>query len=470
MRKKESRIDFNDMASAQVHVQMQDEEIGSSLESRPLAQEEKGNQSESNGTQLDEAFALALAEEEAQDVPVGTVNSFNLRSQKALQDDAELKLLDALMEAEQSNDLNAINATQEAILNIREEGQEYDSEAPSSPASSVGVPEGSDASFSSKSSRFSNLRRKSQDPGLSEEEMLAILESSEEEDHIVHLKVALDKREGETFFEEYPDMAMDLDFWCRACLRARRFRATRSLELLSKYAKFRKEVQHLMTMEAKKKVRAILESGIIVFLGGARCKRGRGVLLVRMGLHDPKEFAGQHFLAAAHEVTTHAIRRFPRLQATGFTIVCDLTGVTTRNLDYKVPRLLSRHIESRLPIRYGSVIVVNPPGFFATVFRIVSFFMSSKMRARMVRLYYKPGEKNSLEKFISKENLPVHLGGARKIDHINFAASLVPLADINYDESHEPPPPSSSDEQTLRQSAGCDDGDDDDEFVHTAFV
>mmetsp|Transcript_498 Transcript_498/g.1223 ORF Transcript_498/g.1223 Transcript_498/m.1223 type:complete len:870 (+) Transcript_498:214-2823(+) len=294
-------------------------------------------------------------------------------------------------------------------------------------------------------------RDKADEQGFTEEEMLTILGTEVEEDYIARFKVMLEQKLGADFFFEHDDLASNLDFWARACLRARRFRVARAVELMRRYAECKVEIETQIDSD-KMRVRELLTSGVLCFLGGARCREGRGILVLRMGLHDPRKFQATDLLAAAHETIIHAIEKYPRLQAVGFTIINDMTGATSRNFDSKVPKLLSRTIESRLPLRYGRVIVVNPPSFFSAVFRVVSFFLSAKMRKRMIRVNYKPSESEEgdvqtiesqngeggptdvaaevhdtvLENYILKEHLPTFLGGNRVVDYAGFAMQLVP--------------------------------------------
>ncbi|GBG23788.1 Tyrosine-protein phosphatase non-receptor type 9 [Hondaea fermentalgiana] len=461
----------------------------------PRPKDETANNQVEDDVIDDEAIAMILAQEETD--PQATLSreeSARRRAKAALQDEAELRLIRALLEAEQSKDFDKINSTQGLILSsdvYEDSDGEEGASNPGNPDDEAWVSgvltgeEGNDGASPSAapaqqtessgwsfrrgfaaakakalgvSSRAAPASSEKQDKqGFSEEEMLTVLGTEVEEDYIARFKVMLEQQLGADFFFEHDDIASNLDFWAKACLRARRFRVQRAIDLMGRYAQCKAEIENQIGAD-KARVRELLTTGVLCFLGGARCREGRGIIVMRMGLHDPRNFTAADLLAAAHETTMHAIRQYPRLQAMGFTIIQDMTGATTRNFDTKVPKLLSRTIESKLPIRYGRVIVVNPPSFFSAVFRVVSFFLSSKMRKRMVYVHYRPtvsdevdaqaeatatsteaqdageDESNPLENFILRDHLPLFLGGAKDIDYASFAQQLVPEG---FDDAYE---------------------------------
>jgi hypothetical protein len=391
---------------------------------------------------------------------------------------AELELIRNLLAAEQANDLASISSAQGQILSNETLGADVPKvySPPVQPgkrgpkvserarallrrASSLASRRSSGASSSSSTSAASEESESSseesasegaarEEPGLEEHEALALAGTAVEREFVERLCAMVQQSAGPSLRSRAPLVAGELEFWALAALRARRFRLLRARQLLLSYCGEPALQAHLALLspgpfvvereaQQRERVRALLRRGVVSLVGDARCKQGRGLLLVQQRHHEPRHFAATDVLAAIHLLVVHAVRRSPELQTLGFTIINDMTGVGLRNFDLNVPKLLASTVESKLPMRYGQLILVNPPAFFSVVFSVVQRFLSQKMRARIVKLCYDPRRHvlaNPLNQFLRVENLPDTLGGNRQVDFERLAALVLPP------EPPQPPP------------------------------
>jgi hypothetical protein len=121
-----------------------------------------------------------------------------------------------------------------------------------------------------------------------------------------------------------------------------------------------------------------------------------------------------------------------------------MTGVGLRNLDLNVPKLLASTVESKLPMRYGQLILVNPPALFSVVLSAVlsvvqrSLPESKDARAhRQAQLRPAPPRARQPAHPVSSrgvDHLPDTLGDSRQVDFERLAALVLPP------EPPEPPP------------------------------
>lgn len=261
--------------------------------------------------------------------------------------------------------------------------------------------------------------------GLNDEECAAFVGSYEENLVVNALMEKLPLEQFEALFEQDPEFRKEFRWWARACLRARRYRLERAVDLLSKYAAWRKDIMLVSTNQSK--LKAQLESGFCIFLEDARCVDGRAILLVRGQFHDPSKYKPQDVAVALHNVILYALRSDDLIQAQGFTILHDMTKLRYRNLDFGLFEQLSRCFNSTFPMRYGRLILYNPPFFFSAVYRIASIFLSKKMKERLLKV---PKQKKhpafvTLAKHVHQKDLPSYMGGGQELNSELFATSVI---------------------------------------------
>mmetsp|Transcript_28172 Transcript_28172/g.45265 ORF Transcript_28172/g.45265 Transcript_28172/m.45265 type:complete len:333 (+) Transcript_28172:936-1934(+) len=265
------------------------------------------------------------------------------------------------------------------------------------------------------------VKRRNSTVGMSEQDVLSIINTQAEIEHIVNFKIMLHESEGSKFFEGNENIAMDLDFWATACLRARRFRSNRAVQLLLNFAASVAAGKNVR----EKNIQDIIEEGVIVFLGEARCQKGRGIICIRMSQYDAKKHVSGDLIATIQRVVVNAIRQHPILQAIGFTIFFDLSNVAYGDYYSNLPKTLLNALEANLPFRYGDIVLVNAPMLFSVVFKVVKVFLNKKMRERLTRVNYKPDEENqALYAIASPDSLPGYLGGSIQVDLEQYAKCI----------------------------------------------
>lgn len=260
---------------------------------------------------------------------------------------------------------------------------------------------------------------KEEEEPLSDRDARNMFGSSEEQDILLALTSCLSDGELDA------SISKDLEFWALACLRCRRYRIGRALDLLRSYSNLRGELRQEPELAAQ--VESLLSRGVLTFLEDKTDVKGRGILMVSLAKHDPKAFSARTFLHGLHCLVEHALRSQPRYQVTGFVLINNMSGAAMSNFDTRIPRELSSTISSRLPFRYINLFIVNPPLFFAAIFRVVSVFLNAKMRARMQQLYVSKNE-NPLMAHVPEKHLPRTLGGDHKVDFQEVAKTAAPYA------------------------------------------
>mmetsp|Transcript_4947 Transcript_4947/g.5796 ORF Transcript_4947/g.5796 Transcript_4947/m.5796 type:complete len:438 (-) Transcript_4947:72-1385(-) len=261
--------------------------------------------------------------------------------------------------------------------------------------------------------------------GMSEEHIPSFIGTYEENQCLSQMISQLNTEDFESLFAADPSFMDDFRWWCRVCLRARRYRQGRAIQLLKAYAKWRLESQ--IYKADKDRLKDQLESGFLLFMEDSRCVDGRTIIVIRLVLHNPKKFLPKDVVIALHNVVLYGLKSDPLVQAKGFTVLMDMTNARYGNFDMGIASAVSKALNSTLPMRYGKLIVYNPPFFFSTLFKLMYIFLSKKMRQRMVRVFpatTKP-ESATLHEYIDRVNLPTFFGGAQQISTLNFAADVV---------------------------------------------
>jgi len=281
--------------------------------------------------------------------------------------------------------------------------------------------EGNETSASSSSGvfKFDDIN------GMADEEISTFIGSYEENKCLSEMISQLNTEDFEHLFRADPSFMDDFRWWCRVCLRARRYRQKRAIQLLKSYADWRLSSEIYKADQSRLKDQ--VETGFLLFLDDVRCVEGRAIIVIRLALHDPKKFQPKDVVTALHYVVLYGLKSDPIVQAKGFTVLMDMSETGYSNFDMGVASAVSKALNSTLPMRYGKLIVYNPPFFFSTLFKLIYIFLSTKMRQRMVRVF--ASSKNPITsplfKYIQQACLPTFYCGNHHVDPETFAMEVL---------------------------------------------
>ncbi|XP_064107324.1 retinol-binding protein pinta-like isoform X5 [Macrobrachium nipponense] len=159
-----------------------------------------------------------------------------------------------------------------------------------------------------------------------------------------------------------------------------------------------------------KRLRAILEMGEVLPLPGYDPK-GRKMILVRSGAHDPKEYEMDEVFKATCFINDIMFEEDEQAGITGIVNVLDMDGVTAAHMMQMSPALVKKVMtiwQEGYPMRPKGLNYINTPAAFDTVFNIFKSFMKEKMKKR---IHIHGSDLESLYKEVPKECLPVEYGG-----------------------------------------------------------
>ncbi|XP_066978641.1 retinol-binding protein pinta-like isoform X5 [Macrobrachium rosenbergii] len=159
-----------------------------------------------------------------------------------------------------------------------------------------------------------------------------------------------------------------------------------------------------------KRLRAILEMGEVLPLPGYDPK-GRKIVLVRSGAHDPKEYMIDEVFKATCFISDIMFEEDEQAGITGIVNILDMEGVTPAHMMQMTPPLVKKTMtiwQEGYPMRPKGLNYINTPAAFDTVFNIFKSFMKEKMKKR---IHIHGSDLESLYKEVPRECLPVEYGG-----------------------------------------------------------
>ena len=174
------------------------------------------------------------------------------------------------------------------------------------------------------------------------------------------------------------------------------------------------------TIHNDPELRALIERGVVT--AHDNCDQaGRYVLTVRMSRTDPGRWSPRYAIMATHAAIESLLLRHPEAQARGIAFVNDMSDIRMGNVDTRVPREMFAAFNSKLPVRFGGIYIVNPPFFMRMIFPMVRMFMKRKMQDRMQML---SGGYPQLKSFFDEDQIPDDMGGALETAKDNFVSSV----------------------------------------------
>jgi CRAL/TRIO domain len=160
-----------------------------------------------------------------------------------------------------------------------------------------------------------------------------------------------------------PDIDSIDPFHIESALLARKGDVPRALALARNYAAWRIRVNvDSANPVACLKMREQLKTGILIS-PGTRDKLGRAVLYLRMRFAEPDKFSAYDTVRLAAFVMEWTVRKYPCARTHGVVFFQDGREIRLRNMDMRVPGELRAAFEKTLPIRIGSISMLNPPMF-----------------------------------------------------------------------------------------------------------
>jgi len=104
----------------------------------------------------------------------------------------------------------------------------------------------------------------------------------------------------------------------------------------------------------------------------------------------------------------------------GVTIFHDLRGLSRNNIDIRIPKLIFKGLFGTIPIQIKAVYLLNAPGFFKAIFKVLSMAFPSKMRARIHFI----DDISDIYEVIDKDSLFEEHGGKSDHDTAKWVANL----------------------------------------------
>jgi len=201
---------------------------------------------------------------------------------------------------------------------------------------------------------------------------------------------------------ELPEKWMGL-----ACIRCRKYDKERARTLMKNLVLMIKElsVDEPLTL-AKEKQHIDLHKFRLV----GRDKLGRACIATDLGYHNPKEVPPLKMLRTVVFLMLNALRCGPEgtdeggdsTQLNGVCILHNLTHVAWANLDPRVPKLLFKMLSQNMPVRLGTIYLVNPPFFMNWVMLpMVRLLMPKKLSDRFIVV----GAPANLDKYFDLNDL-----------------------------------------------------------------
>lgn len=168
-------------------------------------------------------------------------------------------------------------------------------------------------------------------------------------------------------------------------------------------------------------LKRVLESDVIVAPDGLVDKKGSTVLVGRLRNNDMSD--GRQATDVCRMIL-YTIDRVLERKSTlihGITIFHDMNGLSKKNVDVSIPKLLVKALVGHLPIRIQGIYILNAPLFFRGIFSVISLMLPAKLRARTH--FFK--DIKEVYEIIDKDQLLVEHGGKRMHDSSQWVADQI---------------------------------------------
>jgi len=130
-----------------------------------------------------------------------------------------------------------------------------------------------------------------------------------------------------------------------------------------------------------------------------------------------------HSMARSFWYFLHSVLEDEEVQKKGCVVVSDLTNIKPFHFDRKLAALQLHSVRSCIPLKIVKMHICHPPWFLQVVYPCMKLMMGERLR-RKVKLHAEEYESilQTLEvKYgISRDKLPVEMGGGLTLDHIEW--------------------------------------------------
>jgi len=145
---------------------------------------------------------------------------------------------------------------------------------------------------------------------------------------------------------------------------------------------------------------------------GIKTPEGWEIVLLRPARFRPRRDSLNAFLRAL-VYTLSAVTKDEYNCSTGIAIIADVAGFGYSNFSVAYARTFLATLQSRFPMRVRTFSIVNAPGWFATVWRVLRPMMKKESAARV---HFPKGREALTAFFASDDHLPSNLGGNLDVD------------------------------------------------------
>jgi len=129
-------------------------------------------------------------------------------------------------------------------------------------------------------------------------------------------------------------------------------------------------------------LKRVLESEVVVAPDGMVDKQGRTVLIGRFRNNDMSDGRTPQDVVRMLIYTIDRVLENENAQKNGVVIFHDMEGMSTNNVDVRIPKLLLGALIGHFPIRIHGIYAYNAPVFVRGMFSVVSLIMPTKLRQR----------------------------------------------------------------------------------------
>mmetsp|Transcript_24701 Transcript_24701/g.44725 ORF Transcript_24701/g.44725 Transcript_24701/m.44725 type:complete len:289 (-) Transcript_24701:1171-2037(-) len=168
-------------------------------------------------------------------------------------------------------------------------------------------------------------------------------------------------------------------------------------------------------------LKRVLESDTLVAPDDLVDKEGSPVMLGRLRHNDMTDGRTVEDVCRMIIYTIDRVLERETAQIHGITVFHDLTGITTKNVDKKIPKLLLGAIVNHFPIRIKAVYILNAPIFFRIIFSVIQYLMPKKLRSRFNFI----SDITEVYKVIDQDQLLEEHGGKRKHNSAEWVAAQI---------------------------------------------